>query len=169
MHELSFWGGYSFDSMLLWGKTPNTTMHSLGLRYNMQFMRIYTAEVEYIFKLSLYSKYSYPEFKEGRPRNSITGFGIVPVGFQLNFRGDKTVQPFLNTTGGFMYFQQPFPDFRGKRFNFTFAIGGGFEFMLSESVSLSLGVRYHHLSNGQLGQVNPGIDSSMFYSAITIF
>lgn len=169
VHEISLWGGYSFDSFRFWGKTPDATMQTFGLRYNRKFMNFYGTEVEYIVKVSFYSKYSYPEFKPGRPRNSLTGFGIVPIGLQANFRDDKVIQPFLNSTGGFVFLDDPFPDWRGKKFNFTFGIGGGIEFIISPSVSLSLGLKYHHLSNGYRGEVNPGIDSSLFYTAITFF
>ncbi|HEX6982254.1 MAG TPA: acyloxyacyl hydrolase [Balneolaceae bacterium] len=169
IHEVSFWGGYSIGSPHLWGKTRDVSMQYFGMRYNRKFLNFYGTEVEYMFKISIYSEFSYPMFVKGRPRNSISGFGITPLGFQINFRDDKTIQPFLNTTGGFVFLNQPFPDRRGKKFNFTFGIAGGIEIMLSHSVSLSLGLRYHHLSNGELGQVNPGIDSSIFYTAITLF
>lgn len=169
LHEISFWAGYSIGSPHLWGKTPNVSLRYFGLRYNRKFLDFHSTEIEYIFKVGIYSEIFYPMFVKGRPKNSLSGFGIAPLGFQINFRDDKTIQPFLNTTGGFVILNQPFPDWRGKKFNFTFGIAGGVEFMLSHSISLSLGLRFHHLSNGERGMVNPGIDSSIFYSAITIF
>lgn len=169
MNEFSFWAGYAFDSYRLWGKTTDATLQSFGFQYNRKLFNWQGAQIEYNLQVSVYSKFSYPEFKMGRPRNSLSGFGITPLGFQFNFLSNYVAQPFLNSSGGVMFLDDPFPDWRGEKFNFTFSLGGGLEFMLSDSVSLSVGMKYHHLSNGELGQVNPGIDSHVYYTAITIF
>lgn len=169
LDELSFWGGYAFDSYRLWGKTTDATLQSFGLQYNRKLFKWEGAQIEYNLQVSIYSRFSYPEFKTGRPRNSLSGFGVTPLGFQVNFLSNYFTQPFLNSSGGVMVLDDPFPDFRGEKINFTFSLGGGLEFMLSKSVSLSFGMKYHHLSNGELGQVNPGVDSHVYYTAITIF
>lgn len=171
LNEFSVWVGYSYDSMRLWGKTKNTSLESLGLQYNRKFMKFYGHDVKYTLRL-IYSRYDYPEYRiinGERPRNTLTGFGISPLGFQINFKNDSPIQPFLNSSGGIMILDGPFPDSRGKKFNFTFSAGGGVEFILSHAVSLSVGIKFHHLSNFQRGQINPGIDSGLFYSSITIF
>lgn len=68
-----------------------------------------------------------------------------------------------------MYFKKPFPDDRGVPFNFTLELGGGLEIVLLKNASLTLGYKYHHMSNGQFGQINPGVDSNVFYAGFTIF
>lgn len=172
LNEFSVWGGYSYDSMRLWGKTENTTLESFGLQYSRKFMKFYGHDFKYTFRF-VYSRYNYPKYmidQNGhRPRNTLSGFGISPLGFQINFENGTAIQPFLNSSGGIMILNGPFPDYRGKKFNFTFSAGGGLEFMLSNTVSLSVGVKFHHLSNFQRGQINPGVDSGLFYSSITIF
>lgn len=169
LNELSFWAGFAFDSYRLWGTTPDATLQSYGLQYNRKLFRWKGAQLEYNLLISAYSKFSYPEFKVGRPRNTLSGVGVTPLGFQVNFFDSATIQPFLNSSGGFMLLDDPFPDQRGEKFNFTFSLGSGLEFMLSNSISLSVGLKYHHISNGDMGQVNPGIDSAVFYSSLTIF
>jgi len=168
LNEFSFWFGYSYDSMRFWGKTRNTTLESYGAQYNRKFLEFYGHDVKYTFRF-IYSKYNYPEYKVGHPRNTLTGFGISPLGFQINFKNNNAIQPFLNSSGGIMILNGPFPDWRGKKFNFTFSAGAGLEFIFSNSVSWSVGVKFHHLSNFQRGQINPGVDSGLFYSSITIF
>lgn len=169
-HEFQVWGGYSFNSFnSIWGKTPDVQLEILGLRYNRKFLELIANTVEYTIGFTLYANYEYPEFTEEHNRNSISGFGLAPLGFQFNFNNKHNVQPFLKTSGGFIYLEEPFPDNRGIKFNFTLELGGGLEFMLGEHSSLSLGYKYHHLSNGEMGHVNPGIDSNLFYAGITIF
>lgn len=169
VNEYSVWAGYAFDSMELWGKTPEATLGILGVRYNRKILNIYNTTLEYTLDINLYAHYTYPEFTIERNKNSITGAGFSPLGFQFNFLNNNRLQPFLETSGGFMFLSQPFPDWRGERVNFTFGAGGGLEYMATSFLSLTLGYRYFHLSNGETGLVNPGIDSGFVYFGITFF
>lgn len=168
-NEFSLWAGFAFDSFRLWGKMPNTEIRSTGIRYNRKLAYKRNLIIEYNMSTSLFSKYSYPSISDENTRTSLLGFGISPLGFQVNFAADKRVQPFLNTSAGIMLLNKRFPDIRGKKMNFTFGAGAGIEIFLSESISLSAGIKYHHLSNGDRGEINPGIDSKMYYTTITIF
>lgn len=169
LNEFNIWAGHAFDSWRLWGKTPDATLSQLGLRYNRKFLRVNEHIIEYVVEADLYTHYSYPAYEPRSGRIKLSGFGLVPVGFQMNFFGNSTIQPFLKTTGGLMFLDGPFPDERGTKFNFTYDAGGGLEFLVSEDASFSLGFRFYHLSNWFTGQVNPGVDSSFFYFGITVF
>lgn len=167
--ELSLWGGHAFDSFRFWGKTPDATLSTFGLKLTRRVFKIYDTITEYSAELNLYARYSYPEFEINRNRTSLSGFGFSPVGLQTNFFSARSLQPFLNTSAGLMFLERPFPDSRGEKTNFTFSFGGGLEFMLNPDTSLSLGYKYFHLSNGDAGEVNPGIDSSLLYTSLTFF
>ena len=58
-------------------------------------------------------------------RRTITGAGLAPVGFQVNFRRRERVQPFAQVSGGFLYFSERVPNEGGAQFNFTGDVGGG--------------------------------------------
>lgn len=169
VHEFSIWGGYAFDSFKLWGKTPDATLGQLGLGYNRRFLRIGNQLFRYRFTINLFSKITYPEFAQHRNRTSLSGFGLTPLGLRINFLQNRKLQPFFDTAGGLIVFNEPFPDFRGKKFNYTLGLGGGMELLLNSGSSLSLGYKYLHLSNGESGQVNPGVDSGFFFLALTLF
>lgn len=169
VHEFTLWGGYAFDSFKLWGKTPDATVGQFGLGYNRKFLRVGNQLFKYRLTLNLFSKITYPEFESDRNRASLSGFGITPLGLRINFLQNRNVQPFLDTAGGILLFDNPFPDARGKKFNYTLGLGGGTEFQLNSGTSLSLGYRYFHISNGETGEVNPGIDSSFFFLALTFY
>ncbi|MDZ7774006.1 MAG: acyloxyacyl hydrolase [Balneolaceae bacterium] len=166
MHEFSIWGGYAYDSHSLIGETDDVTLGVGGGRYNLRLLRWRRHLVEYSAEVSLFTRYRWPD--DGRQRQ-LGGVGISPLGLQLNFISDRALQPYLRSTAGLMFLEAPFPDDRGTRVNFTFGVGGGAELYLSDFSSLSVGYYFFHLSNGETGSVNPGIDSSLFMGTLTLF
>ena len=57
---------------------------------------------------------------------------------------------------------------RGSSFNFTPQVGGGATIQLSNQQRLMLGLRWHHISNGELYESNPGRDSIMGYVGLNL-
>lgn len=169
IHEFSILGGYAFNSFELWGKTPNATIGQLGFGYNRKFYRFGEQLIEYRLEFNAFSKVTYPNFSPETQRSSLSGFGLSPLGLRLNFRESQTVQPFLGTAVGFLYLDGPFPDERGKKFNYTFRTGAGIEFLINRGSSISIGYTYMHLSNGDSGEINPGIDSGFIFASLTFF
>jgi hypothetical protein len=55
-------------------------------------------------------------------------------------------------------FEQPVPNPRGIRFNFSADLGGGVAFRVAEAQRVAVGVVLHHLSNGGLGNANPSFN-----------
>jgi hypothetical protein len=89
------------------------------------------------------------------------GEAMSPVGFQWNFLPRHKTQALLEGHGGYMYSTRPIPIDPAGSFNFTFDIGGGFERFLSNSSSMRIEYRYHHLSNHNTATENPGIDNGL--------
>lgn len=172
IHEIHFVGGYSFHSTQgFWGQIPGAALMIWGVRYNRKLLYFnenhlieYVAELNFSVDYTLNSTKNY-NYKAG----SFSGFGVTPIGFQLNWQKENTVQPFFKSSTGFMYLGDQIPDKRGTQFNFTLELGGGLEFVVARHFSFTLGYKYHHMSNGQFGDINPGIDSNIFYTGITIF
>lgn len=163
-------GGYSFHSTRgFWGKIPEATLRLFALRYNRKLLTFKRRHlIEYVMELNLAANYTLsntPRYQAG----TYTGFGITPIGFQFNFAQENIIQPFFKSSAGFMYFSKPFPDNRGVRFNFTLELGSGVEFVVARNFSFTVGYKYHHMSNGQFGKINPGVDSNVFYTGFTIF
>lgn len=170
INEFNVIGGYSFHSTRgFWGKIPETTLSIFTLRYNRKLI-IFDQHhiIEYVTELNIAANYSVNRSPRYRAA-SFTGFGITPIGFQFNYGKQHVVQPFFKSSAGFMYFKEPFPDDRGTQFNFTLELGGGLEFVFTDNFSFSIGYKYHHMSNGEFGQINPGVDSNIFYTGFTFF
>jgi hypothetical protein len=102
---------------------------------------------------------------------SIYGAGIAPVGLKLHFRRQKRVKPFVNGSGGFLYFREPVPiNIQGAtRFNWTFDFGGGIQIAAGDRRGINIGYKLHHISNGGRSAVNPGLDANLFYVGYSIF
>jgi hypothetical protein len=105
----------------------------------------------------------------GSPWRSVYGWGLVPGGMQMNFRPRKHVQPFAASTFGFLYFNSRVISPAASRFNFTVDMGPGVQIFTSRRRAVTLGYRYHHLSNADISARNPGADSNIFYVGYSIF
>lgn len=90
------------------------------------------------------------------------GESVSPVGFQWNFRPLHKLQPIAEGHGGYMYSTQQIPVPDAGAFNFTFDIGAGFELFQSKTRSVRAEYRYHHISNHNTANLNPGIDNGLF-------
>jgi len=98
-------------------------------------------------------------------RRTTYGFGLEPVGFDFNFRRRHRFQPIVGINGGFAKFTRDVPISNSNSFNFTFSLRGGVQIFTSESRSVTIGYRFHHISNANTGNpFNPGIDSNFIYA-----
>lgn len=89
------------------------------------------------------------------------GQAMSPFGLRWNFRPQHRLQPFLDGHGGFMYSTQPIPVANAGSFNFLFDFGAGLELYRSGTRSCRLEYRYHHISNDDTADSNPGIDNGL--------
>ena len=94
------------------------------------------------------------------------GLGIYPLGLRVGFRPSKEVRPFISGHTGLFHLFDAMPDERGRRLNFAVGVGVGLEFELTRRTTVTLGYRYHHLSNGFRGRINPGFDANLLYVSI---
>lgn len=162
---------YTKEFGATFGVSPDSN-HGIGVTEGQQF---YEASLNFGYVFSQNDKYAW-KYKASiipfalvhgdqatlllRPDRTVYAGGAEPIGFQLNFRNHRKVQPFLNTTGGFLYFTEQVPVTGSSQYNFTFSFGTGVE-IFSGRHSVALGYRYHHISNGYTAMYNPGIDSQI--------
>jgi opacity protein-like surface antigen len=106
--------------------------------------------------------YSGTEVQTCAGRQWTIGEAISPAGMQWNFRPRHPLQPFFTGHGGYMYSTQPIPIRYAGSFNFTFDLGAGIEVYQSKNRSIRAEYRYHHISNHNTADENPGIDNGLF-------
>jgi lipid A 3-O-deacylase PagL len=101
-------------------------------------------------------------------RRVTRGIGLEPVGFDFNFRRRHRFQPVVGINGGFLKFTRDVPISNSNSFNFTFSLRGAMQIFTNESHSITIGYRFHHISNANTGNpFNPGIDSNFIYAGFS--
>ena len=100
---------------------------------------------------------------------TVGGAGFSPVGFQFNWLPEKRVQPLFELTAGFIRSAHEFPLPDSTRWNFTLSIGLGLQFSVRPGRLITAGYKLHHVSNANLGDVNPGINTNVFFAGFSWF
>ena len=185
LNALGVWVGGSFASGGPIGNIQPARMGLLGLQYHRLLAPspsqagprgptlTYTADVVPAFFLSIPSE-AIPRPPPNAPppeaSGSLTayGVGVRPAGLRLTYRSAARAQPFIAGSTGLAYFPQSVPSARGKSLNFTFDVGAGVRVLLTPALVLTVGYRYHHLSNGFRGQINPGVDANLVQLGVTV-
>lgn len=98
-------------------------------------------------------------------RRWTVGEAVSPIGMQWNFRPARKLQPFFNWHGGYMYSSRQIPINSAGSRNFTFDAGAGIELYRTQTQSVSVEFCFHHISNGDSAQLNPGIDNGMIQAS----
>jgi len=190
-NSLSAWGGGSFAPATLIGNISRARVGMIGLRYHRLLVPAtpntrtngptltYTLDVFPALFLSIPPESISVPPERGVPNNDSDasffeqgldtyGIGVSPAGLRVTFRVAKRVQPFIAGSTGLVYFAQAVPNGRGKHLNFMFDVGAGVQVVLTPSLILTAGYRYHHLSNGFRGQINPGIDANLLHLGVAV-
>ena len=178
--RIGLWASHSVAPGTVLGKIPDGRLRMLGLRYHYRLVPTpvqtqngydaptltYTADLVWAGLHIPQNAAPGPYFSGGFGTGTAlttTGAGIYPMGLRLLFSSSGPLRPFLAGHTGLLYFSGPVPDERGRHLNFAAALGGGLSVSLSARLSLTVGYRYHHLSNGFRGSINPGFDANVLY------
>ena len=102
-------------------------------------------------------------------RETAYGAGLTPIGLQLDFANGAKVHPFVHVNGGFLYFSKEVPIEDSGQFAFVGEAGGGVRVFTSERRAVNIGVRFHHISNGDRSGSNRGLNQFVIYAGFSIF
>jgi len=164
--EYTFWYGGAFGNGHAFSNTLDARNYQFENRYERLMYWREPFAVRWVFDATS-ALVGDPRTGNGH-RVYSQGIGGSPIGAQVNFVHYRRVEPFLTSGGGFLYFNHRM--FRETRFNFTAQLGGGVQlFTSSRRAALDLGYKYHHISNANLGDHNPGMDSHMLFVGISLF
>ncbi len=182
---ISVWGAGSVTAGSILGQISEGWVGLLGLRYhrlliptaNEDLDRHNTATLTYTADLVPLAAVSIPKGTlPDSPSSAIQsvteiglstyGMAVYPIGLRVGFRPSAPLRPFVAGHTGFFYLFDPVPDERGRQLNFAAGVGGGVTISLAPRTTLTLGYRYHHLSNGFRGSINPGLDANLLYVGI---
>ena len=174
-NAVQVWGGYSPGSVKLFGVIQGARFGTGGIRYLRIMGRSTEGNrlLEYVADVLPFTAMTYdpvrgaPDLAKQRGEHTLYGLGITPLGLRLRGPIGHRWQPYVESGLGFVYFRDPLPDRRGEPFNFIFQVGVGVRLQAGPT-AFTLGYRFHHLSNGFRGQINPGFDSNIFHLGVTL-
>lgn len=172
-HEFTIWQGVSFANGHVFGFAQERHLTLTGVRYGRRVFAAgpvtlrFTAEFIPVANLTEPYAGEVPTLSSSAKRRAVLGAGFNPVGLQLELRTGTRWQPFFESNGGFLYFERRILSSEASRFNFTIALGGGAKFYLNERFALLAGYRYHHLSNANITNRNPGVDTQQVFGGIS--
>jgi hypothetical protein len=180
-NEFGFWGGFSpkattifaglrddeaedrkfFIAGLRYGRTLAAN-DSLALQYTFDAIPVAVATGTIVTRLNAGGA----DFFE---RETAYGAGLTPLGLQLDFANGSKVHPFVHVNGGFLYFNKPVPLEDSGQFAFVGEAGGGVRIFTSDKRAVSVGVKFHHISNGDRSGSNRGLNQFVIYAGFSIF
>ena len=180
-NEYGFWAGFSpkattifeglredeaedrkfFIAALRYGRTLAAN-DSLALQYTLDVVPVAVATG------TIVSRTTSPAGVETFRRETAYGAGFTPIGLQLDFANGAKVHPFVHVNGGFLYFNKDVPIEDSGRFAFVGEAGGGVRIFTSERRAVNIGVRFHHISNGDTSGSNRGLNQFVIYAGYSI-
>ena len=181
-NEWGFWAGFSpkattvfaglhedeaadrkfFIAALHYGRTLAAN-HSLALQYQFDVVPVALATG------TIVSRTTSPTGVTTFRRETAYGAGFTPLGLQLDFANGSKVHPFVHVNGGLLYFNKSVPIEDSGQFAFVGEAGGGVRIFTSERRAVNIGVRFHHISNGDTSGSNRGLNQFVIYAGFSIF
>lgn len=166
--EYTYWFGGAIENGHAFSSTVGARNYQLESRYERLIYWNEPFAVRWVFDVVPVALVGDPRSHDGH-RAYAYGTGGSPIGAQVNFVHYRHVEPFLTSGGGFLYFNHRMFG-TTQQFNFTAQLGGGVQlFTSSRRSAIDLGYKYHHISNANLGNTNPGLDSHMFFIGLSLF
>ena len=166
--EYTYWFGGSFENGHAFSSTIGARNYQLENRYERLIYLREPFAVRWVFDATPVALVGDRYTSTGRRAYSY-GVGGSPIGAQVNFVHYRHIEPFLTSGGGFLYFNHRMFG-TTQQFNFTAQLGGGVQlFTSSRRTAIDLGYKYHHISNANLANQNPGLDSHMLFIGLSVF
>lgn len=167
---ISIWGGYSFSSIRLLGKTKHAQSLITGIGFRK---KVYTYQngnrLYYSADLIPFVEFDYPKRDDNDQQHTASGIGISPVGFLLHIPTHKSLNPYIHVMGSVVYIDRKFPTDLSRKLNYSFDLTLGFNLHTFKNGFVSAGYKFHHISNAQTGKENPGLDSNFIFLSISIY
>jgi hypothetical protein len=150
-----------FVAGLRYGRTLAAN-HSLALQYTLDVIPVAVATGTIVSRTTTATGTTFR-------RETAYGAGFTPLGLQLDFANGSKVHPFVHVNGGFLYFNKSVPIEDAGRFAWVGEAGGGVRIFTSERRAVNIGVRFHHISNGDRQGSNRGLNQFVIYAGFSVF
>src|ERR1044072_5022 len=180
-NELGFWAGFSPKATTIFGglhddEAEDRRFFVAALRYGRTLAANDSLALQYTLDVvpvavatgTIVSRTTTPA-GDVFQRETAYGAGLTPLGLQLDFANGAKVHPFVHVNGGFLYFNKSVPIEDAGQFAWVGEAGGGVRIFTSERRAVNIGVRFHHISNGDRQGSNRGLNQFVIYAGFSIF
>ena len=181
-NEFGFWGGMSPKATTIFGglhddEAEDRKFFIAALRYGRTLAANDSLALQYTLDVvpvavatgTIVSRTTSPAGVDTFHRETAYGAGVTPLGLQLDFANGSKVHPYAHVNGGFLYFNKSVPIEDAGQFAWVGEAGGGLRIFTSERRAVSVGVRFHHISNGDRQGSNRGLNQFVIYAGFSVF
>ena len=151
-HEIQIWagGGHSVS-----GGRGDTGVLNAGLRYGWILTGPHLPG--FLRGRFEYAVDAVPVFLVFQPANTAYGVGFDPLALKWNFVRRGRISPYVELCGGTLFTNHEVPTF-ANTVNFTDQAALGMH-ILGAKHNVTLELRYMHISNAGLANLNPGVNT----------
>jgi hypothetical protein len=180
-NELGFWAGFSpaattafgglreneaddrkfFIAAFRYGRTL-VANDSIALQYTLDAIPVAVATGDIVSRTTVGGVTTFR-------RETAYGVGVTPLGLQLDFANGSKIHPFVHVNGGLLVFNKSVPIEDAGKFAFVGEAGGGLRIFTSDRRAVTIGVRFHHISNGDTSGSNRGLNQFVIYGGFSVF
>lgn len=107
-----------------------------------------------------------PLFAQYSPGDTF-GVGVTPLTWRWNFDPHGKVAPFAELAGGLLFTRDPVPP-ELARANFTAHVSYGVRYFFRPYQAFVLGYQFHHISNGNRLEKNPGVNAHVVQVGLSL-
>lgn len=101
------------------------------------------------------------EFFDSGPHHWVYAFSATPLVLKWNWTANERIVPSFAGEIGALISSKHIPPGDTSKFNFTLGAALGISVHLTPQRALDFSVHFIHISNGSLGNLNPGINTSL--------
>jgi Lipid A 3-O-deacylase (PagL) len=107
-----------------------------------------------------------PIFGQYKPTTTY-GIGVTPLLWRWNFETQGRLAPYAELAGGGLWTKDDVPA-RTTTANFTAHASFGVRYFLRERQTLNFSYRFHHISNGNRLERNPGVNAHVVLVGVSL-
>ena len=107
-----------------------------------------------------------PIYGQYAPRGTY-GFGLTPLVWRWNFEPREKFMSFAELAGGGLWTRDAVPE-RTTTANFTAHASYGIRYFISPTRTINVSYRFHHISNGNRLERNPGVNAHVLMFGVSL-
>lgn len=176
MNEFGIWGGGALRATTIFGglrreEAAGRRYLIAGLRYGRVLASSKRVALEYtldVIPIAVAFNNITAETPTGFIRENVYGAGLAPLGLKASF-GRGSIKPYAGVSGGGLVFREPVPLPDAGRFAFNGDAEGGVHVFTRPGRAVILGIKFHHISNGDRMGANRGLNQFVFFGGFSVF